>query len=155
MSEIAETLAEIAETALNCTDPTDPTDPCTIDPEEIWPDAPQEVEEVVIVDDDFITEVTETVDNYDPLGLGRVEDQFRQENTIEEVTEVTPVEPEQEEGGMSTAGKVFLWLFILLCLVPGLLILAVFLTAKFYPKSKVGSKIRLRKAMFDEMMEKR
>lgn len=68
---------------------------------------------------------------------------------------MTPVEPVKEEAGMSTAGKVILWLFILLCLLPALLILAVFLTAKFYPKSKLGQKIALRKAMFEEMMEKR
>ena len=51
---------------------------------------------------------------------------------------MTPVKPTEEEAGMSTAGKVILWLFILLCLLPALLILAVFLTARFYPKSKLG-----------------
>lgn len=51
---------------------------------------------------------------------------------------MTPVEPAEETGGMSTAGKVFLWLFILLCLLPALLILGAFLAAKFYPKSKAG-----------------
>ena len=65
------------------------------------------------------------------------------------------MKPTEEEAGMSTAGKVILWLFILLCLLPALLILAVFLTARFYPKSKLGQKIALRKAMFEEMMEKR
>ena len=56
---------------------------------------------------------------------------------------------------MSKAGKAFLWLFILLILIPGLLILAAFLTAKYYPKSKAGVQVVNRYEMFKEMMERR
>ena len=59
------------------------------------------------------------------------------ETEKEEIT--APVDPKEEDkGGMSKAGVAFLILFVLLCIIPLLLILAAFLTAKYYPKSPVG-----------------
>ena len=49
---------------------------------------------------------------------------------------------------MSAIAIVLLLLFILLILIPALLILVCFLTAKFYPKSKLGEKIWRRYEMF-------
>ena len=56
---------------------------------------------------------------------------------------------------MSKAGTAFLWLFIIFILLPALLVLAMFLTAKYYPKSQAGENILHRYEMFQEMMAKR
>ena len=62
---------------------------------------------------------------------------------------------ETDKEGMSKAGKAFLWLFILLILIPALLILALYLTARYYPKSAAGQNVLQRYEMFKEMMAKR
>ena len=56
---------------------------------------------------------------------------------------------------MSKAGKAILWLSILLILLPCLLVLACFLTAKYRPDSAVGKKVLQRKQLFHDMMAKR
>ena len=71
------------------------------------------------------------------------------------VSDVTPEEePEGEDsGGMSTAGAVFLWLFILLIVLPCLLVLVAFLIARYKPESQVGQKVKLRYQLFKQMVE--
>ena len=56
---------------------------------------------------------------------------------------------------MSKAGKAFLWLFILLIIIPALCVLACFLIAKYRPKSVAGENILKRYDMFKDLMEKR
>ena len=73
---------------------------------------------------------------------------------VEEVT--VPVEPvTDDKSGMSKTGIAILLLFIVFILIPALLILACFLTVRFYPSSKVGEKLIKRKELFKEMMERR
>ena len=71
------------------------------------------------------------------------------------VSDVTPEEEPEggDSGGMSTAGAVFLWLFILLIVLPCLLVLAAFLIARFKPESEVGKKVKLRYQLFKQMVE--
>ena len=72
---------------------------------------------------------------YDPFGLDAIDDVF---TASEEEVVTAPEESLEGSGGMSKGGKAVLWLFILLIVIPALLILAAFLIAKFYPKSKLG-----------------
>lgn len=78
------------------------------------------------------------------------------DNTIEEVV-TAPIEPEEEveeedSGGMSAAGKAFLWLFILLILIPCILLLIAFLIAKYKSETPIGQKINLRYTLFKQMI---
>ena len=106
------------------------------------------VEETVVIDQAAANA------NYDPFNLDRFGDEelFGSTETEEEAI-TAEVEPEEvteveDSDGMSTAGKVFLWLFILLFVIPGLLLLAAFLIGKYKPDSKVGAKVNIRYALF-------
>ena len=68
---------------------------------------------------------------------------------------VIDTDKDDEEGGMSKAGKAVLWLFIILILIPLLLVLALYLVARYYPKSRAGQNVLHRYEMFKEMMAKR
>ena len=107
-----------------------------------------------MVEDTVVIDQAAANANYDPFNLDRFGDEELFGSTKAEEEAITAeVEPEevtevQDSEGMSTVGKVLLWLFILIFVIPALLLLVAFLIGKYKPDSKVGAKVNIRYALF-------
>ena len=109
-----------------------------------------EDEPVALTGDDFNTNA-----NYDPFGLDSIDEVYTVTETVEVTTpDVIKDDSSDDEGGMSAAGKTFLWLFIIFIVIPALLVLACYLIVKYRPESPAGKEIQRRYTMYKEMAAK-